>query len=191
MWHRSYVNYIILAWMLGMRNTCQPLRKKFPDLEAIEEAGIDWLIKPLLLFYQNEILDWISRVWLQAIYWNMKKRYCIELKHKMAPLRCVCKSRTGPCYSSGKAAMPAISKILPTLLVFSSLFWLSKNLAPAFWSFSQHRFHSLLFRFSLIHSSKITHTFITFIWLVSANNMQLLYVYNQEYYLYLFTLNQI
>lgn len=36
--------------MLGMRNTCQPLRKKFPDLEAIEEAGIDWLIKPLLLF---------------------------------------------------------------------------------------------------------------------------------------------
>lgn len=47
---RTLTRYIILAWMLGMRNTCQPLRKKFPDLEAIEEAGIDWLIKPLLLF---------------------------------------------------------------------------------------------------------------------------------------------
>jgi len=69
-WLRTLTRYIILAWMLGMRNTCQPLRKKFPDLEAIEEAG--YLLKhEKEILYRVEAQDGASKMCLQVTNWAL------------------------------------------------------------------------------------------------------------------------
>jgi len=69
-WLRTLTRYILLAWMLGMRNTCQPLRNKFPDLESIEEAGL--LLKhEKEILYQVEAQDGASKMCLTVTNWAL------------------------------------------------------------------------------------------------------------------------
>jgi len=69
-WLRTLTRYIVLAWMLGMRTTCQPLRKKFPDLEAIEDAGF-LLRHEKEILYRVEAQEGSSKMCLQVINWAM------------------------------------------------------------------------------------------------------------------------
>jgi len=69
-WLRTLTRYVLLAWLLGLRNTCQPLRKKFPDLEAIEDAGL--LLKhEKELLYEVEARDGCSKMCLTVTNWTL------------------------------------------------------------------------------------------------------------------------